>query len=221
MDTDTGPLELWEPAPPAFVHALPALLEVYTAAMEPPVEQLSGRRTIMEQHAGHPRFRAVLALGPDGAAAEADEGTGGASAPPRLAGFAYGFQGHRGQWWFDVVTEELRRRDPAAERRWFGSAFEVAEVHVRPDMQGHGIGRALLERLTAARPERAAVLSTRTGSTVARRLYASCGFVDVLPEFSFPGSPDQPFAIMAARLPLRGRGRRRAAGRSRGWRWTG
>ncbi|MDA2814140.1 GNAT family N-acetyltransferase [Nocardiopsis sp. RSe5-2] len=215
METDTGPLELWEPAPPAFVHALPALLEVYTAAMDPPPEQLPGRRTIMEQHARHPRFKAVLALRPA-------EAPGASGTEAGLAGFAYGFHGHRGQWWFDVVTEELRRRDPAAERRWFRDTFEVAEVHVRPAMQGHGIGRTLLERLTAARPERAAVLSTRTGSTVARRLYGSCGFVDVLPEFSFPGSPDQPFAIMAARLPLRGRGgRRRSAGRSRGWRWTG
>jgi len=198
-------IELRELAAPSFVHALPALLEVYTAAMDPAPGQLPGRRSIMEQHSRYPRFRSVLALAPDGGA----------------AGFAYGFQGRSGQWWHDVVTAELKRSDPDALRRWFTDSFEIAEVHVHPVYQGRGAGRRLLERLAQARPERTAVLSTPVGPTVARRLYASCGFADVLPEFAFPGSPDRPFAIMAAPLPLAGGGRRRAAGRSRGWRWTG
>ncbi|MFC3998706.1 GNAT family N-acetyltransferase [Nocardiopsis sediminis] len=203
MQTDA---ELWEPTAPAFVHALPALLDVYSAAMSPPPDQLAGRRSIMEHHALHTGFRAVVALAPGGAAA---------------LGFAYGFHGHSGQWWHDVVTAEVRSRDPAAERRWFADAFEIAELHVHPADQGRGLGRTLLERLTAPRTEATAVLSTHTGPTVARRLYASCGFTEVLPEFRFPGSTDRPFAIMAAPLPLRAGGRRRSAGRSRAWLWTG
>ncbi|WP_084468973.1 GNAT family N-acetyltransferase [Nocardiopsis trehalosi] len=197
---------MWEPAAPAFVHALPALLDIYTAAMSPPPDQLAGRRTIMEHHARNPGFRAVVALSSDGRTA---------------LGFAYGFHGGGGQWWHDVVTTELRSRDPEAADRWFADSFEVAEVHVRPEHQGRGIGRRLLRGVTAHRPERTAVLSTHTGPTVARRLYASYGFTDVLAEFRFPGSPDRPFAIMAAPLPLRGPGRRRSAGRSRAWLWTG
>ncbi|MDA8371869.1 MAG: GNAT family N-acetyltransferase [Nocardiopsaceae bacterium] len=212
-------IELWEPAAPVFVHALPALLEIYAAAMDPPSEQLPGRRAIMEHHAGNLGFRSVMAIAPaseDPVPADHGDATG-----TTAVGFAYGFHGHSGQWWHDIVTGELHTRDPAAERRWFADSFEIAEVHVRPGHQGRGIGRRLLERLTAARGERTAVLSTHTGPTVARGLYRSCGFTDVLPEFYFPGNPGRPFAIMAAPLPLRARDRRRSAGISRVWPWTG
>lgn len=198
------PWELRELAAPAFLHALPALMEIYTAAMDPPGEQIPGRRSIMREHARNARFRSVAAV------------RGGSA-----VGFGYGFRGSGGQWWHDVVSAELRERDPRAERRWFADSFEVAELHVLPDHQGRGIGRGLLEALTAVRRERTAVLSTPVGPTAARSLYLSCGFVDVLPEFTFPGSPHQPFAIMAAPLPLRAGGRRRPAGRSPWWRWTG
>ncbi|WP_046470954.1 GNAT family N-acetyltransferase [Allosalinactinospora lopnorensis] len=197
METD---IELCDLAAPAFLHALPALLEVYAAAMDPLRKQITGRRTIMGQHARNPRFHSVVALAPGDTAA---------------LGFAYGFHGQGGQWWHDVVTDELRARDPTAEQRWFSDSFEIAEIHVLPEWQGRGIGRRLLERLTAVRGERTAVLSTYTGPTAAHSLYRSYGFTDVLPEFYFPGSPHQPYTIMAARLPLRARGRRRSARRSR------
>ncbi|MBB4930853.1 ribosomal protein S18 acetylase RimI-like enzyme [Lipingzhangella halophila] len=202
METD---VELCDLAAPAFRHALPALLEIYTAAMDPPREQLTGRRTIMEQHARNPRFTSVVALAPSGSA----------------VGFGYGFHGQSGQWWHDVVTSGLRTRAPGAERRWFADSFEIAELHVLPESQRRGIGRRLLERLTAARRERTAVLSTYTGPTAAHGLYTAYGFTDVLTEFYFPGSPYQPYTIMAARLPLRERGGQRPARRARAWPWTG
>ncbi|MFB9801328.1 GNAT family N-acetyltransferase [Streptomonospora salina] len=202
----TSEIELWELAAPAFLHALPALLEIYTAAMEPPAEQIPGRCSIMREHARQPRFGSVVALP-----------RGGGDA----AGFAYGFHGAGGQWWHDVITAELDRRGPGAGRHWFADSFEVAELHVLPGRQGRGTGRSLLEALTGVRKERTAVLSTPAGPTAARGLYRSCGFVDVLPEFRFPGSPHRPFTIMAAPLPLPAGGPRRPAGRSRAWLWTG
>ncbi|WP_084012506.1 GNAT family N-acetyltransferase, partial [Thermobifida halotolerans] len=182
MDTE---IELWELAAPAFVSALPALIEIYAAAMAPPEEQLPGRQAIMRQHAEYPLFRSVVAV----------IGAGDA------VGFAYGFPGRPGQWWHDVVTAGLARTDPAAVRRWFADSFEVAELHVLPQWQGRGIGRALLHRLTASRPERTAVLSTHTGPTPAHGLYLSSGFVDLITDFYFPGTPDRAFTIMAAPLP--------------------
>lgn len=204
METE---IELWELAGPAFVNAVPALMEIYSAAMSPPSDQLFGRQAIMRQHAAYPLFHSVTAVTANGDA----------------VGFAYGFHGHAGQWWHDVVTEELGRRDPSGVRRWFADAFEIAEVHVLPDWQGRGIGRALVRRLTAARRERTAVLSTHTGQTPAHALYRSFGFVDVFTDFYFPGSSDRAFTIMAATLPLTlpVGGPRRAGDRSHGSRWTG
>ncbi|WP_026122957.1 GNAT family N-acetyltransferase [Nocardiopsis halotolerans] len=202
MAADT---ELRELAPPAFTHAVPALLQVYEAAMRPPPEQLPGRASIMNGHAYYPGFRSVVAV------------RGG-----EPVGFAYAFHGYRGQWWHDTVVEGLRADGRARQaRRYLSDPLEIAEVHVHPDAQNQGVGRSMLYALCRGRPERTAVLSTRSGPSAARHLYRSCGFTEVLEDFSFPGSPDQPFSIMAARLPLTGSGGRRPPGRSVGWPWTG
>ncbi|MFI6579067.1 GNAT family N-acetyltransferase [Nocardiopsis sp. NPDC050513] len=201
MAADT---ELRELAPAAFAHAVPALLGVYEAAMRPPPEQLPGRASVMNGHTRHPGFRSVVAVSEE-----------------RAVGFAYGFHGHGGQWWHDVVTEALHARGRARlARRYLSDPLEIAEVHVHPEAQNRGIGRAMLHALCEGRPERTAVLSTRVGPTAARHLYRSCGFTEVLGDFSFPGSPSQPFSIMAARLPLRACPGR-PPGRSPWWRWTG
>ncbi|MEU3021030.1 GNAT family N-acetyltransferase [Nocardiopsis sp. NPDC007018] len=197
--------ELRALAPPAFTHAVPALLEIYEAAMRPPTEQLPGRAAVMVSHAGYPGFASVVAV----------EGE-------RPLGFAYAFHGREGQWWHDVVTQGLRDHGRSRHaRRYLADPLEIAEVHVLPEAQNRGLGRSLLHALCAGRPEPTAVLSTRTGPSPARHLYRSCGFVEVLESFSFPGSPDQPFSIMAARLPLLGPGTRRPRGRSPWWPWTG
>jgi ribosomal protein S18 acetylase RimI-like enzyme len=225
-----------------FLAILEACAAVYAAAMNPPVEQLPGRHTIMERHAGYADFRAIAAitLPADGEAAAtgtaatgmtAGPATAGtaragtvttgaaitgaalaapaqdgerAGAAPRLVGFAYGFHGAGGQWWHDVVSrvaaDVLGAR---AAEEWFGDSLEIAEVHVLPGHQGRGTGLAMMRRLTAGRPERAAVLSTMDAETRARRLYHGLGFTDLMTGFEFPGT-DQPYAIMGAPLPLPG-----------------
>ena len=93
----------------------------------------------------------------------------------------------------------------AAAGAWLDDSFEVAELHVTPGHQGHGVGAGLLLRLTSDRPERTAVLSTRDADSPARRLYRGVGFTDLLTGFSlFPGS-EPPYAVMGAELPLRAR----------------
>ena len=202
MAVDT---ELHELASPAFTHAIPALLEVYEAAMRPPPGQLPGRSAVMRGHALQPGFRCVVATRDDHA-----------------VGFAYALHGVEGQWWHDVVTEGMRARGRRGHlRRYLTDPLEIAEVHVHPDAQNQGIGRRMLYLLCADRPERTAVLSTRSGPSPARHLYRSCGFIELLDPFFFPGSPEQPFSIMAARLPLPARGRERSRGRSPWWPWTG
>ena len=212
-----------------FLANLAACAGVYTAAMNPPEDQLPGRRTIMERHAGYAAFRAIAAIvrPGDGVSADGEPMTGvaapgvaapGVAAPgeavadgpaatgcaPLLAGFAYGFHGGGGQWWHDLVSRTTASvLGTRAANDWFGDSLEIAEVHVLPSYQGRGTGLAMMLRLTAGRPERAAVLSTRDASTRARRLYRGLGFTDLLTGFTFPGT-ELPYTIMGAPLPLPG-----------------
>jgi GNAT superfamily N-acetyltransferase len=177
-----------ELGPAAFLAELGELMGVYAAAMNPVFDDLPGRRSIMERHAGNPGFRAL--------AASADP------AGPVIA-FAYGFRGEAGQWWHDVVMSGITAAAgyPNAAG-WLADVLEVAEVHVHPDYQHQGTGRSLLLALTAGRSERTAVLSTRDANSTARRLYRGLGFADLLTGYNFPGG-GPPYAVMGAALPLR------------------
>ena len=176
--------------PGEFTARLDQLIAVYAAAMRPPAELLTGRRSIMAGHTVNPGFRAL---------AVTDDGTGEA------VGFGYGFHGAPGQWWHDTVRRALTAsRGDAAAAAWLDDSFEVAELHVAPGYQGAGVGAGVLLRLTSGRPERTALLSTRDANSPARRLYRGTGFTDLLTAFHFfPGS-EPPYAVMGAELPLRG-----------------
>jgi GNAT superfamily N-acetyltransferase len=195
-----------------YLVRLDALVAVYGLAMRPPPQQLPGRRSIMERHAANPAFRAVTvtAAAADGSDEHAAAGAGGGAAGSADGGadgpviaFAYGFRGAGGQWWHDVVrsgiTATAGERTAAA---WLADCFEIAEVHVRPEYQGQGIGRSMLLSLTAGCPHRTAVLSTLDAESPARWLYAAMGFKDLLRGFSFPGNGPL-YAVMGAALPLR------------------
>ncbi|WP_219507208.1 GNAT family N-acetyltransferase [Nonomuraea ceibae] len=178
--------------PAEFAERLDTVIGIYTAAMRPPAEQIAGRTTIMRNHGTYPYFQCYFAELHDSPR----------TASPLVVGFAYGFRGAPGQWWHEVVLRALRERagDEAAES-WMGHAFELAEIHVHPDYQGKGIGRAMITTLCAGRPERTAVLSTHDRPTAARHLYASMGFTDLLTGFVFPGGHEA-YAIAARPLPL-------------------
>ena len=186
-----APVSVRELSPAEFIAWLDQLIAVYAAAMRPPVELLAGRRSIMTAHAGNPGFRAL---------AVTDDATG------EVVGFGYGFHGAAGQWWHDTVSRALTAsRGDAAAATWLDDSFEVAELHVAPDYQGHGVGAGVLLRLTSGRPERTALLSTRDADTPARRLYRGTGFTDLLTAFRFFPGAEPPYAVMGAELPLRTR----------------
>ncbi|MEV7970107.1 GNAT family N-acetyltransferase [Sphaerisporangium sp. NPDC088356] len=180
-------IELRRAGPEGFVSALDIVIDIYTAAMRPPVDQLSGRQGIMRNHATFPDFTCLFAENTDGAA----------------VGFGYGFHGMPGQWWHDVVRRALEERSgPPVSAGWFGNAFEIAEIHVHPGYQGKGIGRRLVQGLCEGRPESTAVLSTHDQPTAARHLYHRLGFVDLMSKFVFPGGYEH-YAIVGSMLPLR------------------
>lgn len=174
---------------PGFQAVIDQLVAIYGAAMRAGLDELPARRAIMERHVGNPGFRALAVT---------------ADTSGQVVAFSYGFRGLPGQWWHDVVLAGLSAEyGLAAARQWLDDVLEVAEVHVHPDYQARGIGRQMVLTLTAGRPERTAVLSTRDAPTPARRLYRSLGFADLLTDFLFPGG-GPPYAVMGAALPLAG-----------------
>ena len=196
-------LSVSELSPVEFAARLDQMIAVYAAAMRPPAEMLAGRRSIMAGHAAHPGFRALLAI---------ENGSG------KPAGFGYGFHGAAGQWWHDTVARALAAaQGAAAAAAWADDSFEVAELHVAPGHQGHGVGAGLLLRLTSDRPERTALLSTRDADSPARRLYRGVGFTDLLTGFAFFPGNEPPYAVMGAELPLRARPGRPRSARPRRW----
>jgi ribosomal protein S18 acetylase RimI-like enzyme len=196
-------LSVCELSPGEFTARLDRLITVYAAAMRPPAEMLAGRRSIMAGHATHPGFRALLAT---------EDGSG---AP---AGFGYGFHGAAGQWWHDTVARGVAAaHGAAAAAAWVDDSFEVAELHVAPEHQGHGVGASLLLRLASERPERTALLSTRDADSPARRLYRGVGFSDLLTSFVFFPGGEPPYAVMGAELPLRARSAKPRSARPRRW----
>jgi ribosomal protein S18 acetylase RimI-like enzyme len=168
-----------------LLRRLDEVIAVYGAAMGYPADLLETRRGYVAAHAQRGGFRAAATLGDAG----------------ELLGFGYGYTSGPGQWWHDQVRSALRRDERKA---WLSDCFELVELHVRPDAQGHGLGRRQLEALLDGVPNATVLLSTPEAdehASRAWRLYRRLGFTDVLRDFYFPGD-DRPFAILGSGLPL-------------------
>ncbi|MDQ3733247.1 MAG: GNAT family N-acetyltransferase [Actinomycetota bacterium] len=179
---------------PARVHRLDAdgmrdhlreALEIYGAAMGYPASVVDARYGHAAAHTTRLGFQAVAAFDTEEA----------------LTGFGYGYTARPGQWWYDQVADALGR---GRSRQWLRDSFELCEFHVRPDQQGMGIGRLLLDTLLDAVSLPRVVLSTPDSDTRAFRLYRSEGFVDLLRGHYFPGDA-RPFAVLGRELATPGR----------------
>jgi ribosomal protein S18 acetylase RimI-like enzyme len=155
------------------------VLAVYAAAMEVPLAEAMSRKGILLSHLDRRELRAVAAL--------EDE---------RLVGIAYGYVGEPGQWWHDQVGAAMTREQ---RRTWLRDAFEVCELHVRPEQQGHGVGRHLLDTLLSGTGTHAAVLTTPDHETRARHFYRAGGWQDLVRGLRFPGDP-RTFAVLGKPL---------------------
>jgi GNAT superfamily N-acetyltransferase len=153
---------------------------IYGEAMRRPPELVVQRREIMASHVSRPGFVGVLGR-------EGDDVGSGDIGSGEIVGFGYGYRGRPGDWWHDVVAKALGRRDA---REWLTDSFELAELHVLPRSQGHGVGRQILETLLTKVDATTTVLSTHDRESPARALYRSVGFVDLLTGFVFPGSSE-------------------------------
>jgi GNAT superfamily N-acetyltransferase len=159
-----------------------AVLDVYAEAMGASRGEARGRRSVLAGHLGRKGLHAVAAV-----------------QDQRLVGIAYGYLGGPGQWWHDHVKAAIQAVDPALARTWLQRAFEVCELHVRPELHGAGVGRELLLQLLSLTDASTAVLTTPDVETRARRFYRSGGWVDLVQDLRFPGDP-RTFAVLGLRL---------------------
>jgi ribosomal protein S18 acetylase RimI-like enzyme len=163
------------------VHADEAM-RIYVKAMGYSAQTGVQRAMTARRHTSNEGFACRAARGSDG----------------KLLGFGYGYTTLPGQWWHDLV----RRAISADDLGWLTHAFELSELHVLPSAQGGGIGRRILEALSADIPHEAMLLSTPDADTRAFRLYRWMGFEDLARNYLFPGD-SRAFAVLGAHLPLR------------------
>lgn len=180
--SDARPPVEWSPAD--LRRHLDEVLDVYCAAMGYPRSAGRQRKGYVVVHSERSGFRAIGTHDPTGA----------------VIGFAYGYRGAPGQWWHDEVRGGLS--DEQADR-WLADSFELCELHVRPDHQGHGLGHRLLAGLLEDCPQQTVVLSTPEGPSRAWRLYRRVGFTDVLRRHRFAGD-NRDFAVLGRSLPFDG-----------------
>lgn len=152
--------------------------EVFAAAFAGE-EHSDGTRFANEQlptHADRDDFRLAVARLPPPHDVVDVLGTG------PVVGFAYGFTGWPGQWWSDRIAAAVPA-ELAAE--WIGGHFEVVELAVIPEAQGHGLGAALMTALMDGLPNRKALLTTYADDRTAPRLYRRLGWQVLVPDLGW------------------------------------
>ncbi|MFF5422745.1 MULTISPECIES: GNAT family N-acetyltransferase [unclassified Streptomyces] len=172
-----------EIAPVNLAARVDEALAVQAVAFGLDDDEVAVRRHIVLRHLLSPGARAYGALTPGG----------------RLAGFVYGMPNDRTHWWSTVVEPYLRATGTAD---WLVGSFVITELHVHPDFQGRGVGRALITTITDTAEEERSILSAIDTDSPARALYRSLGYTDLARQVHFP-SADRPYAVMGAPLPLR------------------
>lgn len=176
-------------SPQEFAILAPQLVDIYIEAMGYNPTIRANRINAWKADVMRPGFTAVIAENEFG-----------------IAGLAYGFVGTPDTWW----DRQLRRGfteagGPTPEQLdILHNYFELAEIHVTPNLQGHGLGLCLIEELAWNAPASYLLLSTPevpNEANAAFGLYRKVGFFDVLRNLEYPAD-ERAFAILAARLPL-------------------
>jgi GNAT superfamily N-acetyltransferase len=115
----------------------------------------------LPRHARRPGFRLVVAT-LDGV----------------VAGYGYGFTGHRGQFWSDWLAATV----PAdIATTWVGDHFELVDLVVDPAHRGRGMAGLLHDHLVDGLPHEKALLATAPDGGAAARLYEGRGWQVVVP----------------------------------------
>ena len=182
----TAPIGVLAVRPDDLLALDDEVVAVYAAVFgEPPTSagaaEIAAYRASLARHVRKPGFRACTARSGDG----------------RLVGFAYGWEGGPGDWWWDIVAGAVNED---VRRRWFADCFVIAELAVLPEARRRRIGGTLQDALLAATDRPAAVLSTRADADGALAFYSARGWRRLLADVRFPGS-DAPWVILGYLRP--------------------
>lgn len=172
-------------SPAEFSLAMPTLMDIHLEAMHYGEHLRAPRLRAWRDHIRRPGFRCVVAVSGEA-----------------IVGFAFGFLGTPETWWHRQVFLALSSRE--MDTSALTNYFEVAEVHVSPRVQGHGVGTRLLRELLEGAPGALALLSTpevQAEDNGAFRLYRAFQFRDIVRNMIFQGD-SRPFAVLG--LPLDG-----------------
>lgn len=90
-----------------------------------------------------------------------------------VIGFAWGYIGHRGQFWTDAVANAL---PPDVVSAWVDEHFEFVELGVLPQFRRSGIGQALHDRLLDGHAGVSLLSATDDVNDPAVRLYTQSGW---------------------------------------------
>lgn len=170
----TTPASVLRVGPDDLLALQAEVVGAYAAVFgKPPVSadaaDIAAFRASLPRQVRKPGFRACTARATDG----------------RLVGFAYGWEGGPGDWWWDIVAGAVNED---VRRRWFADCFVIAELAVLPAARRTGVGTALHDTLLGATERPAAVLSTRADSADALGFYARRGWRRLLDDVRFPGN---------------------------------
>lgn len=135
----------------------------------------------LPQHAARDGFRLVVARQEGG---------------EPIAGFAYGYHGAPGQWWYETVSTVI---GPELTKQWMTVYFELVELAVTPVAQGQGIGGRLHDAVLSGLPYRTAMLTAFPDALPALRLYRGRGWQIVRERLSIHGV-DRTLVLMGLML---------------------
>lgn len=110
-----------------------------------------------------------------------------------MVGMALGWKADSNGKWAELVRTALGEEAEA----WLADCFQFAELAVKPDARGLGLGQILTAALFRAVTERTALLLTLDEKTAARKLYDRDGWQVLAP--SIPRG-DRNFLLMGKRL---------------------
>ncbi|RFB19322.1 GNAT family N-acetyltransferase [Bacillus sp. HNG] len=113
-----------------------------------------------------------------------------------IIGFSYGYISRSGQYYHDILANEL---GPIAYEKWLEDCFEFVELAVHPTHRNQGYGTILIHELLKEVTNKTTVLTTQVNNRSARSLYQRLGWVVVKEPF-IPSKNDSPYVIMGKAL---------------------